>query len=61
MKMLFSFFLSTYSQCGVLEFLAAQHTTMCLDMWDPYLVKDIDVCKEGKYDGSHRIMTGEVE
>ena len=31
-KKLFSFFLSMYSQCGELAFLATQHITVCLDV-----------------------------
>ena len=33
MKKLFSFFLSIYSQCGTLAFLAARHTTVRLDIY----------------------------
>ena len=36
-KRLFSFFLSIYSQCCVLAFLAAQYTTICLDRYDVML------------------------
>ena len=63
MKTLFSFFLSLFSWCGALDFLAASHTTMCLNC--VYVVifdcSDLEKLQEHTnrtqlYDGMHGIL-----